>query len=296
MWKVGDHVENVGVYKGVVTEIGAGSYKGCYRVRSDNAGNPEYKGDFVCTLGQPGIPFLLDANGRRVRDVNAPGSAQADAKRPAEDVDVKAQRAADGRQNAPDDTQGGFKAGDRVEGQIGSKWKRCTVVEHRATGGYTLRCDDRPLEEIIFAASQVRAMQSPDADGGRQVAQDAKQTVDQAMAQCSGEPLLNLRTKGRAASDALFREVIRSMFDKEPRGEERIHKVVTKIVKFEVGKPYSWRPGTDNQRLGQAKMVYPVKTTRIGGRLLGGLELRIRDSGTAAAGAATVREGGGCLC
>ena len=76
-----------------------------------------------------------------------------------------------------------------------------------------------------------------------------------------GEPLLNLRTKGRVASAALFREVIKAMFDKEPRGETRIHKVVTKIVNFEVGKPYRWRPGTDNQQLGESKTVYPVKTT-----------------------------------
>ena len=135
------------------------------------------------------------------------------------------------------------------------------VGARRATGGYVLRCDDRPLEENVFAASGVRAMQSPDADGGKRVAEEAKKTVDQAIAQCSGEPLLNLRTKGRVASAALFREVIKAMFDKEPRGETRIHKVVTKIVNFEVGKPYRWRPGTDNQQLGESKTVYPVKTT-----------------------------------
>lgn len=95
-----------------------------------------------------------------------------------------------------DGKQGGFNEGDRVEGQFGSKWNKGTVVEHRLTGGYTLRCDNKPLEETVYAASQVRAMQSLDADGGRGAAGTAKRTTEQAMAQCSGEPLLDLKDEG----------------------------------------------------------------------------------------------------
>ena len=157
----------------------------------------------------------------------------------------------------------GFKAGDRVEGQFGLTWNKCTVVEHRLTGGYTLRCDYKPTDELVYAASQVRAMQSPDADGGKGATEEARRTTQQAIAQCSGEPVLNLKTKGRAPSAALFSDILRLMFDQEPRGEEHIHKVVTKIESIQVGTPYRWRPGTDAQLLGQAKTVYPVKVSFI---------------------------------
>jgi hypothetical protein len=156
-----------------------------------------------------------------------------------------------------------FKVGDRVEGRFGTKWQICSVEEARSTGGYLLRCDDRPLQVSIFAASDVRERQGVDADRGRQVAGEARKTVEQAINQCSGEPLMSLKTRGRAASSTLFGDVIRSMFDKEARGSTRIHKVVTKIVSLDVGKSYAWRPGTDNQRLGEAKTVYPIKTTFI---------------------------------
>jgi hypothetical protein len=259
--RIGDHVEEVGVYKGTITEIGTGSNKDCYRMRSDNAANPAYAGDFVCTFGQLNILFLLDANGRRVRDVNAPEGAPANRRPAAEDPDPARQPNRNEEQNPTTDAQGGFHEGNRVEGQFGSQWSKCTVVEHRLSGGYTLRCDNKPLEENIYAASQVRAMQSPDADGGRGAAQTAKRTTEQARAQCAGESLLDLKTKGRVASAALFGEVIRSMFDQSPKGQERMHKVVTKIESIQVGAPYRWRPGTDAQRLGEAKTVYPVKVS-----------------------------------
>ena len=158
---------------------------------------------------------------------------------------------------------GQFRVGDRVEGRFGSRWQICSVEEARPTGGYQLRCDDRPLQTFIFAASDVRSPQGADPDGGKRMAGDARKTVEQAVNQCSGEPLLSLKTRGRAPSPALFGDVMKSMFDKEARGPTRIHKVVTKIVSLEVGKSYAWRPGTDNQRLGEAKTVYPVKTTFI---------------------------------
>jgi hypothetical protein len=60
------------VYKGTVTGVGTGDRKGCYRIRSDNAANPNYEGDWSCTLRQLGRLFLLDKSGQRVRDVNAP--------------------------------------------------------------------------------------------------------------------------------------------------------------------------------------------------------------------------------
>lgn len=51
------------------------------------------------------------------------------------------------------------------------------------------------------------------------------------------------------------------MFDQEAKGEERMHKVVTKIESVQFGTPYRWRAGTDAQRLGQAKTVYPVRVS-----------------------------------
>jgi len=56
-----------------------------------------------------------------------------------------------------------FTAGSRVEGRFGSNWDHCTVVgDRRATGGYVLRCEAKPDQEFIFAASDVRAMQGAD--------------------------------------------------------------------------------------------------------------------------------------
>lgn len=66
---VGDYVEYVDEYKGTVTEIGTGKHKGCYRIRPDYLLNQIYKGAWVCTGGQPGRLYLLDAKGKRVRDV-----------------------------------------------------------------------------------------------------------------------------------------------------------------------------------------------------------------------------------
>ena len=151
-----------------------------------------------------------------------------------------------------------FKVGDRVEGNTGT-WHKCTVIEHDVQAhGYTLRCDNRPLEVYSFDLWHIRAMQTPDTDGGK-AADEAKQTTEQAIAQCSGKPLVDVKTKGRAASAALFSDVIRSMFDREPQKGE--NKRVTKIESIEVGKSYWWRPGTDSQLLGRAKTVYPVKVS-----------------------------------
>jgi len=252
MLKVGDHVEYVGVYKGVVTEIGTGANAGCYRVRSDNAGNPEYKGDLVCTLGQPGVLFLLDRNGQRVADVNAPTPIT---KQDVGDIGTMGstvdQRGVDGD----------FHAGDRVEGRIGSTWYKCTVVgERRPTGGYVLRCDNRPLEESVFAPAYVRAMQGADPDGKR-IAAEARTTVSDAAAQCSGAPLLNFSSRGRAASQSLFGDVLRSMFDQEGRGEKHLHKVVTHVTSLQVGAAFRWVLGESTMLIPSGTVAYPVKAS-----------------------------------
>ncbi len=252
--KVGDHVEYVDVYKGVVTEIGTGGNAGCYRIRSDNAGNPDYKGDMVCTLGRTGVLFLLDRNGKRVADVNAPVADRRDA--------IMAQSApADRVRDDKPAGNGDFHDGDRVEGLIGSTWYKCTVAgERRATGGYVLRCDNRPLEESVFAPSYVRPMQGADPDGKRIFA-DAKNTVKNAAAQCSGDPILNFSSRGRGASPALFGEVIRSMFDKEGRGEKRLHKVVTQMTTLQVGAAFKWVLGANTMLIPSGTTAYPVKAT-----------------------------------
>jgi hypothetical protein len=251
---VGDHVEYVGVYKGVVTEIGTGSNAGCYRVRSDNAGNPDYKGDMVCTLGQPGLLYLLDRSGKRIMDINAP---QTNVKG---DAAVDHPKAPAGAAKVP--TVGGdFHDGDRVEGLIGSTWYKCTVVgERRPTGGYVLRCDNRPLEESVFTPAYVRAMQGTDPDGKR-IAAQAKSTIKDAAAQCSGEPLLNFSSRGRAASQSLFSDVIRSMFDKEGRGEKHLHKIVTHITSLEMGGAFRWASGVNSMLIPSGTTAYPVKAS-----------------------------------
>ncbi len=56
-----------------------------------------------------------------------------------------------------------YAAGSRVQGRFGSNWDHCTVVgDRRATGGYVLRCDAKPDQEFVFAASDVRAMEGAD--------------------------------------------------------------------------------------------------------------------------------------
>lgn len=56
-----------------------------------------------------------------------------------------------------------FSANSRVEGRLGSHWDHCTVIgERRTTGGYVLRCDSLPNQDMVFAASDVRALQGPD--------------------------------------------------------------------------------------------------------------------------------------
>jgi hypothetical protein len=56
-----------------------------------------------------------------------------------------------------------FAANSRVQGRFGSNWDHCTVIgDRRPTGGYLLRCDARPEQDFVFAASDVRAMQGDD--------------------------------------------------------------------------------------------------------------------------------------
>ncbi len=56
-----------------------------------------------------------------------------------------------------------FAAGTRVEGHsYGASWDRCTVIVDRPTGGYLLRCDGQPGRDVVFSASDVRALQGAD--------------------------------------------------------------------------------------------------------------------------------------
>jgi hypothetical protein len=75
---------------------------------------------------------------------------------------------------------------------------------------------------------------------------------------CTARLFLNPQTKGRPASDALFRDVIKAMYDEN---DDPYKGVVTLTVNNSaVGAPYRWAPGADLQVLGlQAKLVYPVQ-------------------------------------
>jgi hypothetical protein len=79
-------------------------------------------------------------------------------------------------------------------------------------------------------------------------------------AQCGGELLLKPKTKGRAASAALFKEVIKSLWDKENDPGKDNGRRVTTVTSLTVGASYRWRPNIDFQSLGtKPKTVYPVK-------------------------------------
>jgi hypothetical protein len=262
--KVGDRVIISGYEneKGTIKEIGSGDRAGCYFVQWDYQKKAGDKGGWVCTYGQVGRLLVLDAAGGPPRDVNDTAGTKPEVRG---DNPLPAQNNAEGR-NAPTPNPAqapreGFKAGDRVEQRTNaaSKWEdKCTVVVVKPNGDHVLRCDDKPLEEQINSVYNLRLLQGPD-DGGKQAADAARRTLDQAAAQCSGEPLLNLRTKGRAASRALFMEVIKALYDKAPNqfGEG---KTVTTITSLQVGASYRWRPGLDWQLLGtKPKTVFPVK-------------------------------------
>lgn len=77
--------------------------------------------------------------------------------------------------------------------------------------------------------------------------------------QCSGELLLEPKTKGRTASPALFKDIIKSLWDK--KGDENGYgRRATTVTSLQVGAAYRWRPGIDFQSLGtKPKTVYPVR-------------------------------------
>ncbi len=75
---------------------------------------------------------------------------------------------------------------------------------------------------------------------------------------CTAKLLLNPKTKGRPASDALFRDVIKEMYDENDDPYKGV--VAMTVTNSAVGAPYRWAPGADLQVLGlQAKLVYPVQ-------------------------------------
>ena len=263
--KVGDRVIISGYEneKGTIKEVGSGDRAECYFVQFDYQKKAGDKGSWVCTLGLPGRLLVLDAAGGTPRDVNDPAGAEPEVRddnpRPAQNNAERRDAPAPNPAQAP---RGGFKVGDRVEQRTNaaSKWEdKCTVIDIKPYGDHILRCDDKPLEEQVNSVYNLRLLRGPD-DGGKQAADAARRTLDQAAAQCSGEPLLNLRTKGRAASPALFREVIKALWDRAANqfGEG---KTVTTITSLQVGAAYRWRPGIDFQSLGtKPKTVYPVRT------------------------------------
>jgi hypothetical protein len=90
-------------------------------------------------------------------------------------------------------------------------------------------------------------------------ADDKNKPVTEAPSQCGGELLLKPKTKGRAASAALFKDVIKALWDKEA-DPGKYGKRVTTITSLTVGAAYQWRPLIDFQSLGtKPKTVYPVQ-------------------------------------
>jgi len=166
-------------------EIGTGKNENYLRVLWDKVKKyePEHKGHWV-RPGQPGVLFLIDANGKRIRDIMEPGPTNTEA-------------------------------------------EATPAVNNKPT------------------APQARA------DGAPQTAEETA-----AAALCSGEPLVNLKTKGRAPSAALFREVIKAQRDVAPSKSSL--KIITTIGSLKVGNGYRWREGIDLQLLGLPKTVYPV--------------------------------------
>jgi hypothetical protein len=62
--------------KGTIKEIGTGRNEGCQLVLWDKVAKyePDHPGHWLCTYGVKNIVFLIDANGRHVRDINGPAA------------------------------------------------------------------------------------------------------------------------------------------------------------------------------------------------------------------------------
>lgn len=146
----------------------------------------------------------------------------------------------------------GFQPGDRVEVRVGNEWRKATIVANEVSENksYVVRRDDDPLIERRMALSTVRALKDPASDdGGKKIAADAQRSVEFARSRCAGEPLINLRTKGRTASATLFSQVLRA--DNDRAASNSNHQQVTTIDSISVGA--SFRRG--------AITVYPVNVS-----------------------------------
>jgi hypothetical protein len=128
---------------------------------------------------------------------------------------------------------------------------------------FLLDSSDRRVRDINTPAAEATKENEP----ARPPANATNSRVDnkntqggEAPSQCGGEILLKPKTKGRAASVALFKDVIKSLWDKENDPGKDNGRRVTTITSLTVGAPYRWRPLVDFQSLGtKPKTVYPVK-------------------------------------
>jgi hypothetical protein len=211
-------------YKGKVVSVERGGE--CYAIAVDGENTSPTT---FCTRYAPIV--RLGKNDEPV--VNNKGAADNPAPRPEKGT------AEGGDKRTEDKKAGGFQPGDRVEVLVGNEWRKATVVANEVdkNKSYVVKRDDDPLRERRMALSTVRALQDPGGDdGGKKIAASAQQSVQRAIERCSGEPLVNLRTKGRSASAGLFSEVIRANSDRQASNSD--HKKVTKIDKITVGSPF----------------------------------------------------------
>jgi hypothetical protein len=200
--KVGDRVHRPDASpsaddRGTVKEIGTGRNEGCQLVLWDKVAKyePEHPGHWLCTYGVKNIVFLIDANGRHVRDINGPAA-----------IATEVQAAPVVRNGAP--PQG-----------------RAAPPRAKAAGAPQGAADETA-----------------------------------AAALCSGQPLINFSSRGRAPSAALFGDVIRAQRD--VAATRTTLKTVTTIQSLQVGKAYPWRLEDNGlQTLGLGKTVYPIRAS-----------------------------------
>lgn len=269
----GDRVETPDGMKGSVVSVDPDATSNCYRILFDYQKGTGARGNNVCTYNYPEKLFLLNAEGRRIRDAGV-ATIEAPPDLPA----AESPR---------------LKSGDRVESPDGLKGTVVSVDDNLHSNCYLVLFDYQKgtgargnnvctynyparLFEIDAAGTRVR-----DASVAMDPANPATvfapppsnppppssppvsgvppaPPVTTPGAGCAGEPLLELETVGKSPSETLFRDVLRQRSDK-PADQFGEGRRVTTITRLTMGRPYTWRPGIDLQDLGTSdKTVYPI--------------------------------------
>jgi hypothetical protein len=161
-------------------------------------------------------------------------------------LDRSDRRVADVNAAGGEGGEGGEGVTERVEKKAGGIFG---ALRKNLPGGGNLPGGKGPLPQAGAGGARQRE------DAG------ARGADAEAPPQCAGELLLSPnRAKSRAAGAALFKDVIKSLWDKENDPGKENGRRVTTVTSLTVGAAYRWTPNVDFQSLGtKPKTVYPVK-------------------------------------